>query len=139
MVLKSWSASHVKPKVLVRWRCQDGRSGEDWHSSRLVVSGLSCFPSSNAFHSRPLRPLLHQHRQSPELWKWGAQSINCFASNIQYTRTSGTYKHINLICSIGGRGLGSSHREHACVCVHDKSLKHPRKLLKRPVSLVKYF
>ena len=30
-------------------------------------------------------------------------SINYFASNLQYTKTSGTYKHIKGICSSGGQ------------------------------------
>ena len=38
-------------------------------------------------------------------------SINYFASNLQYTKTSGTYKHIKGVCSIGGQA------KKVCTCV----------------------
>lgn len=122
MVTQLLSASHVKSKVLVRWPCQDGRSGEDWHSRRPVacLRTLSC----NTFHSRPLRERpLHQHQQSPELRKWGTQSIISLQTfNIlkRQARTSTSRASVALEA-----------RQRKCVRVC--------KLLERPAFLVKYF
>ena len=139
MVLKSWSASHVKPKVLVRWRCQDGRSGEDWHSSRLVVSGL--YPvfllPMRFIPGRSGRCCINIGR----VQNFGSGAPNQLIVLLQTFNIRERQAPTNTSTSSVAleAGVWVLPIESMPVCVHEKSLKHPRKLLKRPVSLVKYF